>query len=47
MSIIKWTPFLEPFEGMEKMLSDWPALRNGQSGFTPAIDVYENDNRSS
>ena len=44
MSIIKWTPFLEPFEGMEKILSDWPALRGGQSGFTPAIDVYEDDN---
>ena len=43
MSIIKWTPFLEPFEGMEKILSDWPALRGGQSGFTPAIDVYEDD----
>ena len=45
MAIIKWTPFLEPFEDMEKMLSDWPALSSGQSGFTPAIDVYEdNDN---
>ncbi|MCK5320505.1 Hsp20/alpha crystallin family protein [Candidatus Parcubacteria bacterium] len=41
MAIIKWTPFLEPFEDMEKMLSDWPALSSGQSGFTPAIDVYE------
>ncbi|MCK4540339.1 Hsp20/alpha crystallin family protein [Candidatus Parcubacteria bacterium] len=41
MALIKWTPFLEPFEGMEKILSDWPALRGGQSGFTPAIDVYE------
>ena len=41
MALIKWTPFLEPFEDMDKMLSDWPALRGGQSGFTPAIDVYE------
>ena len=44
MAIIKWTPFLEPFEDMEKMLSDWPALSSGQSGFTPAIDVYEDKN---
>ncbi|MEA1963026.1 MAG: Hsp20/alpha crystallin family protein [Patescibacteria group bacterium] len=41
MAIIKWTPFLEPFEDMDKMLSDWPALSSGHAGFTPAIDVYE------
>ena len=44
MAIIKWTPFLEPCEDMEKMLSDWPALSGGQSGFMPAIDVYEDKN---
>ncbi len=44
MAIIKWTPFLEPFGDMDKMLSDWSALRGGQSGFTPAIDVYEDKN---
>ncbi|NUM25225.1 MAG: Hsp20/alpha crystallin family protein [Candidatus Buchananbacteria bacterium] len=36
MPIIKWTPFLEPFEEMEKFISD-----HGASGFAPAIDVYE------
>ena len=43
MALIKWTPFLdmEPFEDMEKMLTDWPGMRRGQSGFTPAIDMYE------
>jgi HSP20 family protein len=42
MSLIKWTPFLEPFEEMEKTFSDFlPSLRAGQAGFVPAIDMYE------
>jgi HSP20 family protein len=41
MALIKWTPFLEPFEEMDKMLSDWPGFRGGQNGFMPAVDVYE------
>ncbi len=42
MSLVKWTPFLEPFEEMEKMFSDFlPSLRAGQVGFVPAIDMYE------
>jgi len=40
--LIKWTPFLEPFEDMDKMFSDFmPTLRGGQSGFVPAVDMYE------
>jgi len=41
MALIKWSPFLdiEPFEDMDKMLST--GLGRGQSGFTPAIDMYE------
>ena len=44
MALIKWSPFLdiEPFEEMDKFLSDWP--RRGQAGFTPAIDMYEDKN---
>ncbi len=43
--LIKWTPFLEPFEDMDKMFSDFmPALRRGQSGFVPAVDMYEDKN---
>ena len=44
MALIKWTPFLdmEPFEEMENMLSGWPAMRGSKSGYTPAIDMYEN-----
>lgn len=43
MSLIKWTPFLEPFEEMNKMLEEWPGYAAGKrsSNFTPAIDMYE------
>ncbi len=41
MAIIKWSPFLESFEEMEKMFSDFlPAGRTGQN-FMPAVDIYE------
>lgn len=41
MALIKWTPFLEPFEEMDKFFSDsWPAVR-GREGFVPAVDMYE------
>jgi len=40
--LIKWTPFLEPFEDMEKAFADFlPSVRGGQAGFTPALDMYE------
>ncbi len=43
--LIKWTPFLEPFEEMDKVFSDFaPSLRGAQSGFVPAIDMYEDKN---
>ena len=39
-SLTKWTPF---FEEMEKsFLANPPAIRGAQSGFVPAVDVYEN-----
>lgn len=39
MSLIKWTPFLDPFEEMDRALrSSSPAA---QSGFMPAIDMYQ------
>jgi HSP20 family protein len=41
-ALIKWTPFFEPFEEMEKALSEFsPLVRGVQSGFVPAVDVYE------
>ena len=40
--LIRWTPFLEPFEDMDKMLGEFmPATRAGQMGFMPAVDMYE------
>ena len=39
MPIIKWSPFIEPFEEMEKMMEEWH--RGNPVGFTPAVDVYE------
>ena len=45
MALIKWTPLLEPFEEMDKMFSDFmPSLRSGQTGFVPAVDMYEDKN---
>lgn len=39
MPMIKWTPFLEPFDDMERSFAElMPQVRHG---FTPAIDVYE------
>jgi len=39
--LIRWSPFLDNFEDMDKMMSDFsPALRSG-SGLMPAIDMYE------
>ncbi|RLC39201.1 hypothetical protein DRH27_00250 [Candidatus Falkowbacteria bacterium] len=38
--LIRWTPFLEPFEEMDKMLNEFPAMRS-KAGFTPAVDMYE------
>lgn len=41
-AIIRWTPLLEPFEEMDKMLSEFvPAGRPSQMGFMPAVDMYE------
>lgn len=38
--LIKWTPFLEPFEEMDKILSEaWPSART--QSFMPAVDMYE------
>jgi len=38
MSIIKWSPFIEPFGSFEKFMEE-PLMQ----GFSPAIDIYEND----
>lgn len=44
MALIKWTPYSDPFEEFEKMLTDWPGY-TGRQSFVPAVDVYQdNDN---
>lgn len=43
--LIRWNPFLDNFEEMDKMFSDFsPVLSGGQAGFMPAIDMYEDKN---
>jgi len=44
MALIKWTPFLEPFEDMDKMFSELMPANKGMAGFMPAVDVYEDKN---
>ncbi|OGY46358.1 MAG: hypothetical protein A3J65_03895 [Candidatus Buchananbacteria bacterium RIFCSPHIGHO2_02_FULL_45_11b] len=39
MALIKWTPFLEPFEEMDKFFEDAHATL--AKGFAPAVDIYE------
>ena len=42
MSVIKWAPLVDPFEEMDRMMSDFsPAFGATRSGLIPAIDVYE------
>jgi len=42
MSLIKWTPFFQEFDDMDKMMESMlPAVRTSQFGFTPALDMYE------
>ena len=45
MSLIKWTPlFADPFDDLDKAFGDFlPAIRSQQEGFTPAVDIYEDE----
>ncbi len=42
MSLIKWSPFFEPFDPMDKMFENMVAQSRG--GLIPAIDVYDKQN---
>ena len=45
MSIIKWTPFIDPFEEMDKAFNGFlPNLRVHDS-FVPAVDMYEDGDK--
>jgi len=41
MSLIKWSPFFEPFEAMDKYFSQLPSALPQNAGLVPAIDVYD------
>ena len=41
MALIKWHPFLDSFEDMDKMFSEFMPTKQGQAGFVPAVDMYE------
>lgn len=42
MSLIKWSPFFEPFEGMEKFFQDVNMVPSrGAASIVPPIDMYE------
>lgn len=43
MSLIKWTPFFNPFEEMDRDLRELAPMMRGGEGFVPAIDMYEKD----
>jgi HSP20 family protein len=40
MSLIKWSPFFEPFENIDKFFDLHPATMQ-RGGLVPAIDVYD------
>lgn len=43
--LVRWNPFLDSFEDMDKTFSDFmPSLRDNSHIFTPAVDVYEDKN---
>jgi HSP20 family protein len=44
MSLIKWNPYNDSFnfDDIDKVFNQMlPAVRSGQFGFTPAVDMYE------
>lgn len=45
MSLIKWSPFFEPFEGMDKMLDEMRAMQTSSQsvGIIPPVDMYETE----
>ncbi len=45
LPIIKWTPFLEPFEDMDKMFDDYMPARGGFTGLVPAVDIYQDKDK--
>lgn len=43
--MIKWSPFFEPYDGMEKILEEMKSLTNrNPGGIIPPVDMYETKN---
>lgn len=46
MSLIKWSPFFQPFEDMDKFFGNFPSINERRSAsLIPAIDVYDKKDR--
>mgnify|MGYP001563187774 CR=1 FL=1 len=43
MSLIRWSPLIEPFDDLDRFFGDFPALVSRQSGFVPSLDIYQNE----
>jgi len=41
MSLIKWSPFFQPFEDFDRFFENFPAAERRPNGLIPAIDVYD------
>ncbi len=41
MTLIRWSPFFEPFDEMDKFITNFPG--NRQSGFAPSLDIYQDE----
>jgi len=40
-SIVKWSPFFEPFDKMDEYFKDMPMVSMGKQGLIPPVDMYE------
>ena len=43
MSLIRWSPMLDPFAEVDETFNRLPAVSSSFKAFTPAVDVYETD----
>jgi len=41
MSLIRWSPVLEPFEDMDRFFGNFSG---NQNGFVPSLDIYQDNN---
>jgi len=40
-SIVKWSPFFEPFDKMDEFFKDVPMVSMSKQGLVPPVDMYE------